>query len=39
MEFEDWEEIDENDANAIRLKRTDDVVNNIIDEECACGIW
>ena len=39
MKVEDWEEMDEKAASAIRLHLTDDVVNNIIDEESACGIW
>ena len=39
MKLEDWEEMDEKAASAIRLHLTDDVVNNIIDEESACGIW
>ena len=39
MKLEDWEEMDEKAANAIKLHLTDDVVNNIIDEESVCGIW
>ncbi|KAH0708883.1 hypothetical protein KY284_010310 [Solanum tuberosum] len=31
--------MDEKAASAIRLHLTDDVVNNIIDEESACDIW
>ena len=31
--------MDEKAASAIRLHLTDDVVNNIIDEESTCGIW
>ena len=34
-----WEEMDEKAASATKLHLTDDVVNNIIDEESACGIW
>ena len=39
MKLEDWEEMDEKAASAIILHLTDDVVNNIIDEDSACGIW
>ena len=39
MKLEDWEEMDEKAASAIRLHLTDDVVNNIIDEKSACEIW
>ena len=38
MKLEDWEEMDEKAASEIRLHLTDDVVNNIIDEESVCGI-
>ena len=38
MKLEDWEEMDEKAASAIRLHLID-VVNNIIDEESACDIW
>ena len=31
--------MNEKAASAIRLHLTNDVVNNIIDEESACGIW
>ena len=39
MKLGDWEKMDEKDASAIRLHLTDDVVNNIIDEESVGGIW
>ena len=35
MKLEDWKEMVEKSASAIRLHLTDDVVNNIIDEESA----
>ena len=38
MKLEDWEEMDEKATSAIRLHLRADVVNNIIDEESACGI-
>ena len=31
--------MDEKAASATKLHLTDDVVNNIIDEESVCGIW
>ena len=39
MKLGDWEIMDEQTASAIRLHLTYDVVNNIIVEESACGIW
>ena len=39
MKAEDWADLDERAASAIRLHLSDDVVNNIIDEDTAWGIW
>ncbi|KAH0684784.1 hypothetical protein KY290_022037 [Solanum tuberosum] len=38
MKLEDWEEMDEKAASAIRLHLTDVVINNIIDEESASNL-
>jgi len=39
MKAEDWADLDERAASTIRLHLSDDVVNNIIDEETVRYIW
>ena len=39
MNDEDWTDIDERAASAIRLHLSDDVLNNVIDEANINKIW
>ena len=39
MNDEDWFDIDERAASAIKLHLSDDVLNNVIDETKANKIW